>query len=197
MDKPQTYIFIGISGSGKGTQINLLKKHIAKINEGIGSYSFVMGDTLRSFMKDDGYAQNVIKEITNQGLLVPDLITNSLFVSELLSKLNPNEHLFIDGIPRSVDQAKAIIEFMNFYNRSDVVIINIEVGQDEAKKRMLLRKRPDDTEDSISERFNFYTNNVLPAIEYLKEKSDFKYVLIDGEKTIEEIHLDILKSLDL
>ncbi|MDD3662343.1 MAG: nucleoside monophosphate kinase [Candidatus Pacebacteria bacterium] len=197
MDKPQTYIFIGISGSGKGTQINLLKNHIAKINPEIDSYSFVMGDTLRSFMKDDGYAQNMIKEITNQGLLVPDLITNSLFVSELLSSLKPTENLFIDGIPRSINQAQAIIEFMNFYNRSEVVIINIEVGQDEAKKRMLLRKRPDDNEDSINERFNFYKNNVLPAIEYLKEKSDFKYILIDGEKTIEEIHLDILKSLNL
>lgn len=197
MDKPQTYIFIGRSGSGKGTQIKLLREYIEKIKGDMTSYSFVMGDTLRSFMKGDGYAQNMIKDITKSGLLVPDLITNSFFVSELLANLSTEDYLFIDGIPRSIEQARAIIEIMNFYNRKDVVIINIEVGEEEAKKRMLLRKRPDDTEDSINARFNFYGQNVLPAIQYLKEKSGFNYLLIDGEKSIEEIHSDILKSLKL
>ncbi len=197
MNNPQTFIFIGRSGSGKGTQINLLKEYITKINPEIETLSFVMGDIFRSFVKDEGYAQDRIKEITSKGLLVPDLISNSLFVSELLSKLAPKEHLYIDGIPRSVSQAEAVIEILNFYNRFNPIIIDIEVSEKEAKRRMFLRNRADDTKDSITSRSNFYNKNVVPAINYLKEKSKFTYILIDGEKLIEEIHQDIINNLSL
>ncbi len=197
MDNPQTFIFIGRSGSGKGTQIDLLKRYITEINPKIESYSFVMGNTFRLFMKDGGCAQDMIRDITTKGMLVPDLITNSLFVSELLFNLNPEQHLYIDGIPRSLSQAKAVVEILEFYNRSNPIIINIEVSEEEVEKRMVSRGRSDDTKEAIIERLNFYNKNVIPAIEYLKEKSEFTYIKINGKRSIKEIHLDIIKHLNL
>ena len=44
MNKPQTFIFVGRSGSGKGTQIELLQKYIKEQMPEIGSYLFVMGE---------------------------------------------------------------------------------------------------------------------------------------------------------
>ncbi len=195
MNKPQTFIFIGRSGSGKGTQIDLLKKYITDINPEIGTCSFVMGDTFRSFMKGEGYAQDAIRLIVNSGKLVPDSITNSLFISELLNNLKSNEHLYIDGIPRSPLQAETVIEVIKFYDRYNPIIINIEVSKEVAEERMLARARPDDTKEAIFERVKFYDENIIPAIEVLKEKSGFIYMEINGEKTPEEINVELIDKL--
>ena len=195
MHKIQTFIFTGRSGSGKGTQIDLLKKYISDLDPESGTYSFVMGDAFRNFMKEDGYAQNAIKGYVNSGHLVPDAITNGLFVSQLLNNLKDNQHLYIDGIPRSPSQSQIVIDVIKFYNRSNPIIINIEVEKEEVKKRMLLRARIDDTEVAISERLKFYEDNIVPAISILKEKSGFTYLEINGERSVEEIHLDLISQL--
>lgn len=195
MDKPQTFIFIGRSGSGKGTQIELLKKYISGLNSDIDTHSFVMGDAFRSFMKEEGYAQNVIRGLVNNGILVPDSIASSLFVSQLLHNLKSNEHLYIDGIPRTPIQAETVIEIIKFYDRYNPVIINIEVSKEEVEKRMLLRARPDDTKEAIFERLKFYDENIIPAINVLKEKSGFTFVNINGEDTPDNIQAEIIKKI--
>jgi adenylate kinase len=193
--KPQTFIFLGKSGSGKGTQIELLKEFIIKENQSLNIYSFVMGDIFRDFMKGQGCAQNKIGNIIGQGLLVPDIIANSLFVSNLLNNLKDEDYLFIDGIPRSEEQAQNVVEILKFYDRNNTIVINIEVSDEEVKKRMLLRARADDKEEAIISRLKYYNENVLPASQFLKEKSGFKYIDIDGERLIEEISLDIINKL--
>lgn len=195
MHTPKTFIFSGISGSGKGTQIELLKKYIKEQMPENGECSFVMGEVLRSFVKGEGYAEGMIRDTMKRGELIPDYVSGGLFVSALLHDLHHNDNLFIDGIPRSVIQADIIMSMLTFYNRSEVFIINIDIGKEEAEKRMLLRKRSDDTKEAIIERIKFYNDEVAPAIQYLKEKSGFTYFEIDGERTIEEIHLDLVNRL--
>ena len=51
-NKSQTFIFIGRSGSGKGTQIKLLEEYLSDKNFKIKSV--VMGDIFRSFFKESG-----------------------------------------------------------------------------------------------------------------------------------------------
>ncbi len=195
MDTPKTFIFVGRSGSGKGTQLELLKKYIKDNFNDSPMYLFVMGDTLRSFAKNDGYAQEAIRSTINSGKLVPVFISGSMFVTSLLNNLHPNDNLFIDGIPRSVSQSQMIISIMDFYKRTNNFLIDIDVSEQEVEKRMLLRQRPDDTEDAIAGRLRFYEENVSPAILFLKENSNFKYFKINGERSIEEIHIDIVAKL--
>lgn len=198
MNKAQTFIFIGRSGCGKGTQISLLSKYISNLDPKTGSYFFVIGDVLRSFVKGEGYAQNSIKNTINSGGLIPDLITNSLFVSHLLNNFKVEEHLYIDGIPRSSTQAHALIEIIKFYNRQDTtVVINIEVNKENVEKRMFLRGRPDDTKEAIQKRLKYYEENVVPAINVLEKESGFNYIEIDGNNTIEEIHKEIIAKLNI
>lgn len=193
--KTQTFIFLGKSGSGKGTQIELLKNFINQENQSINIYSVVMGDIFREFMKGQGCAQNKIGELVNQGNLVPDIIANSLFVSNLLHNLKDDDYLFIDGIPRSEEQAQDVISILKFYDRNNTIVINIEVSDEEVKKRMLLRARADDKEEAIVGRLKYYNEHVLPAAQYLKEKSGFNYININGERSIEEISIDLINQL--
>ncbi len=189
--KPKTFIFVGRSGSGKGTQLELLEKFLAGENKDIGAQSFVMGNIFREFMKGEGYAQERAREIINGGNLMPDFITISLFTKALLEKIQSHEHAYIDGFPRSIPQAQAVIDAMSYFKRESPVIIDIDVSEEEVKKRMLKRGRPDDTEEGIASRFAFYNREVVPAVEFLKEKSGFNYIKIDGERSVEAIHEDL------
>ena len=72
----------------------------------------------------------------------------------------------------------------------------IEVGKEEAVKRMMLRARHDDTKEGIAKRFNEYTNNVVPAMNYFKDKENYKIYIINGEQSVQDVHKDIIKALN-
>lgn len=194
-NKSKTFIFVGKSGSGKGTQVELLKKYMKSTYPNLGEYGLAMGDILRSFIKSEGYAQEKIRNIINSGNLAPDVISSSLWILSLLSSLKENDNLYIDGIPRSPYQSDIVASVLEFYNRSNAIIINIEVSDSEVEKRMITRNRPDDNKESIASRLKFYEDTVVSAINHLKEKSGFHYLEINGERSIEEIHNDIISRL--
>jgi adenylate kinase len=194
MQHPLTFIFVGRSGSGKGTQSGLLQKYISEHTADSFNYSFDMGTAFRTFMALDGYPQTVAREIINTGNLMPDFMTITLFTNALLENLK-DQNLFIDGIPRSVAQVDAVMHAMMYFKRINPIIIDISISSPEARGRMLARARADDTDASIASRFAFYENTVLPAVKYLREKSGYTYFEFDGERSIEEIHQDIVARL--
>lgn len=193
--KSKTFIFLGKSGSGKGTQIELLKKYFLNQDQSVKIYNFVMGDIYRNFMNSQGEAKEKINEIISQGKLVPDIITNSLFVSDLIYNLKKEDILIIDGVPRSEKQAEAVVQILQFFSRQDAIVIELEVEDQEVKNRMFLRGREDDKEEAIKSRLNYYEDHVVPASIYFKEKSNFNYLKINGQGPILDIHLDIINNL--
>ena len=110
--------------------------------------------------------------------------------------MNSEKHLFADGYPRTVAQSESFETMMNFFKRENIKIIYIELSKEEAMKRNLLRGRADDTEEGLSRRFDEYINNVIPSMEYFKEKEGYEIYTINGEQTIEEVHSDIIKALN-
>ena len=66
---------------------------------------------------------------------------------------------------------------------------------EEAVKRNLLRGRVDDTEESLKQRLDEYKNNVVPAMNYFKEKEGYEILVINGEQTIEKVHEEIINKL--
>jgi adenylate kinase family enzyme len=59
------------------------------------------------------------------------------------------------------------------------------------------RGRLDDSDEEIKKRLDWYKANVVPAIEYFKNDPDYKFVSINGEQTIEEVHREIMQKLEL
>ena len=67
---------------------------------------------------------------------------------------------------------------------------------EEATRRNLARGRADDTPKGIEKRFDEYINKVVPAMNYFKDKENYKIYTINGEQTVENVHKDIIKALN-
>ena len=69
------------------------------------------------------------------------------------------------------------------------------MGKEEALKRNLLRGRADDTVEGLAKRFDEYVTNVVPAMDYFKDKFNYKIYTINGEQSVEDVQKDIIKAL--
>ena len=191
----QTFVFFGQVGSGKGTQVKLLIDYL-KTKDGKESVYAGTGDGFRKLLETQNYTASLVKDSMLRGELQPDFLTTSLFTNILVSSLNTEKHLFADGYPRTVAQSESFETMMSFFKRENIKIIYIELSKEEAMKRNLLRGRADDTEEGLSRRFDEYINNVIPSMEYFKDKEGYEIYTINGEQTIEEVHSDIIKALN-
>lgn len=193
--QPQTFVFFGIVGSGKGTQIKFLIDFLKEKDSKECVYT-ATGDEYRKLMESGSYAGNTVKDSLNRGELQPNFLTNTIVANILISSLTDGKHLIADGYPRTINQSEAFEEMMKFYKREDVKIIYIELGKEEAVKRLKLRGRHDDTDEGIAKRFDEYVNNVIPAMNYFKEKVGYTIYTINGEQSIDNVHKDIIKALN-
>jgi adenylate kinase len=191
---PKTYVFFGNVGAGKGTQVELLKKHYTDLGQKVVHFS--PGAEYRTITASGSYSADVIKNTMNQGLLLPDVLTSGMFTSQLLRELDGAAHHFTDGYPRSIQQAEDFVTMMDFYGRSNIELIYIDVTKEEAIARMKLRGRADDTDEGIATRFDVYEKSVLPALEILKQKGYALYH-VNGQQTVDEVFAEIKKVLGL
>ncbi|HPS21264.1 MAG TPA: nucleoside monophosphate kinase [Candidatus Paceibacterota bacterium] len=190
----QTFVFFGQVGSGKGTQIKLLMEYI-KTKDNRDIVYGGTGEEFRKILELDNFTAKLIKDSMNKGELQPNFLTTALFTNVLISSLDENKHLIADGYPRTVEQSESFEKMMQFFKRENIKIIYIELSEEEAMKRNLLRGRADDTEEGLRRRFNEYKNNVVPAMNYFLEKAGYEIITINGEQSVEDVHKDIIKAL--
>jgi adenylate kinase len=197
-NKPQIFIFIGRSGSGKGTQLELLKDYLSKNFKEVPIRSIVMGDIFRAFFKEENYFSNLARDVTmKEGKFQPNFITNSLFVHNAIYTIDESSSLFFDGYPRNTNQLEIIKELIQYIKRENPIVINIDVSRENVKERMLARGRGDDSESAIESRLSEYDKFIIPMIEVIKSDNFFKYLEIEGNGKIEDIHGDIISKLNL
>ena len=193
--QPQTFVFFGQVGSGKGTQVKLLTDFLKK-KDGRETVYAGTGDGFRKLMESGNYTSELVKEYVNKGILVPDFLTDAMFGNMLISNLSAERNLIADGYPRTVPQSIVFEGIMKFFKREKINIIYIELSEEEATKRNLLRGRQDDTKEGLTKRFNEYKNKVVPAMDYFKDKESYAIHTINGEQSIEDVHKDIIKALE-
>ena len=195
--QPQTFVFFGIVGSGKGTQAKLLTEFL-KVKDGKECVYKGTGELFRKIAKSpENETQSVVKELLDAGKLIDDKTTNELISDVMGLQLSPDKNTIFDGYPRTISQSEFFEEKMKFYRRENIKIIYIELSRQEAMKRNLLRGRHDDTEQGLAKRFEEYENKVIPAMNYFKSKTRYTIYTINGEQSIENVHKDIIKALGL
>lgn len=192
--QPQTFVFFGIVGSGKGTQVKLLMDFLKK-KDGRETVYAGTGEGFRQLISSGSYTGSLSNEFMARGEWVPDFLTNAVFINMLISNLSAEKNLIADGYPRTLPQSEVFEEMMKFYNRADIKIIYIELGKEEAMKRSLLRGRHDDTKEGIEKRFDEYINKVVPAMNYFKDKENYRIYEINGEQTVENVHKEIINKI--
>jgi adenylate kinase family enzyme len=195
--KPQAFIFIGRSGSGKGTQANLLIEELKSINSSISSLYIQSGQRFREFIQGNLFTQKKSKEYYDNGILQPEFLAVDMWIGLLVEKYSGAEHLIFDGTPRKLHEAGVLESVFDFYNLDKPFVIHIDIAKDESLKRLLLRKRLDDTKDDILKRLSWYETDVVPTVNYYRDNPKYTFIEVDGNGSVEDIHKDIIGKLGL
>jgi adenylate kinase len=193
--QPQTFIFFGPSGSGKGTQAKLLQDEIKKKNPERNILYIETGEKFREISGENSFTAQKIKEIIGNGGLLPEFLPIWVFSDDLIKNFTGEEHLFFDGSPRRLEEAKVLDSAIKFYKRENPTVIFINVSDGWCINLMKGRGRADDTDEEIKKRLAWYKENVAPAVEYFKNDPYYKFIPINGEQTIEEVHQEIMQKI--
>lgn len=190
------YIFIGQSGSGKGTQVALLIETLGRKEKGDVLY-LETGRRFRELIQEDLYTAKKTKALMDEGKLPPPFLGIHAWTHFLIEEYNGESAVIMDGTPRVPDEVPVLLSAAHFYGWKPHVI-SIEVGDVWANERMKGRGRPDDQdEEKVAHRIEWFHESVIPTIELLKTSPAVTFHRINGEQTIEAVHTDICRSLGL
>lgn len=206
-------IILGPAGSGKGTQADLLVKKY-------GLQKVEAGELVRAKAKEHSELGRRVYEVHKTGKHLPDEIILTL-MKEAFQGIKPEEHVLVDGYPRTIGQARDLDKIMNDSEISGKTFaIWIDVGDKEALRRLLNRSvctkckavligrdkkvcpkckgkvvvRDYDTDKTaVKKRLKWFHEKVMPAIKYYKKKGVL--IKINGEQPIKKVFKDILLSL--
>ena len=189
--KYKTILMFGAPGSGKGTQ-----------GKSLGSvprfFHFACGDVFRSLDTRTPLGQAFLT-YSSKGQLVPDELTVQLWHARIddcvtTRLFKPDiDTLVLDGIPRNVQQAQLMDQFIDVRNVFHLSCRDRDQLVDRLKKRALKDNRFDDAnEEVIRKRLETYEGESLPLLEYYGEKLIKR---IDATQTPLEVLHEIVSTL--
>ncbi len=191
----RTYLFFGRSGSGKGTQAELLIEHLQSKKREV--LYIETGREFRKFAEENNLTAKQVKAAIETGGLMPAFLPIWLWSERLIRSLSPQQDLIIDGAARRSSEAPILDSALKFYNRTECVIIYIDISRAEAERRLSKRSRTDDDARGVAERMSWFDRDVLDVIDYFSDKKGYELIRIDGEQSIEAISQELLTKLNL
>jgi len=181
-------VLLGSPGVGKGTYADILSKkyEIPKISS---------GDLFHEAIRNGTALGKRVQGYMSRGELVPDEIVIKL-VKERLEKDDCKNGFFLDGFPRTINQAEALDKFkktdkvLNFVASEEEIISRLS-GRRTCKKCGAifhvknkppkiegicdncggeLYQRTDETPETIKNRLQVYHEKTKPLIDYYRKK---------------------------
>lgn len=192
----KTFIFIGRSGCGKGTQAKLLSEYLKKIDPSREVLYVQSGFEFREFIKGDSETQKLSKAIYDVGGLQPEFLAIYMWANVLVNKFTKNENIIMDGMPRKYHEAGVLDSIFDFYKLEKPIVINIDISKEASIDRLMARGRIDDNRDDIAERLAWYETDVVPAIGFYEKNNKYQFIKIDGNKSVQDVHKDIVDKVN-
>ena len=190
----QAFVFFGRSGCGKGTQAKLLVNFLESQRRKV--LYVETGSLFREFIKTNNTSSMLAGNILREGALIPVFLPIWLWTQTLVKNFFGKEDLVFDGVCRREAESIALDSAFDFYKKEKRNIILMNVSKDWSYARMIERKRADDTPEKIQNRLDWYEKDVVPSMDYFRDKSDYNFIEINGEQTVENVHKDIIKVLN-
>jgi adenylate kinase len=205
-------VITGPQGSGKGTQAKLIAKEFRL-------FHMQSGEMLREMAKND----QRIREMINQGIIVPDQETLSYIESYIEKKHGQFNNIIFDGYPRNINQYNLLISLTKKESKQIDKIIYLDISDKEAIRRLSARRvcekcgaiynlitnppskkgecvcgnkltqREDDVPEAIKNRLSIFHKQTKPVLE--RAETDGILLKVDGERPIDVIFGDILEKL--
>lgn len=183
--KPSMIVLMGGQGVGKGTFSSMLKN--------IRDYSHIeMGGILRTLPKESEIAQ-----IMARGELVPD----EKILQLIQSKIPINKDIILDGFPRTMDQAKWLID--NYSNIFNIHIMYLDVPEEIMISRIQKRiregggRQDDANEEAIKKRLNTFWEVTIPVIKWLSTVKEIKFSDVDVTGDVNDNFTKIREALNI
>ena len=168
MDRYRTYLIFGAPGSGKGTQ----GKTLGTIPR---FFHCACGDVFRSIDTRTELGRAFL-EYSSKGLLVPDEVTLQLWKARIVDRVRDHsfkpeiDALILDGIPRTVSQAKLMVDVIDVRKVFHLICADREALVSRLKKRALKDNRLDDAnEEVIRHRLETYDKESRPVLDFYGE----------------------------
>ena len=195
-------VVLGKQGAGKGTQAVRLSRHYVVPH-------IATGDTFRAAVRSGSEFGQKARKYLDAGELVPDEVVIGM-VRERLTRDDASHRGFIlDGFPRTVGQAEALMEMLN--PRGLDVVVNLDIATSEVLTRLASRRvcsdcganysvvdnpprgpgicdvcggdviqRDDDTETAIRRRLELYERETAPLIEWFDKRGLLAHIVGTG-----------------
>jgi adenylate kinase len=138
------------------------------------------------------------KALTDKGELVPDDVISDM-IEERLSRADVANGFILDGYPRNLAQAQSLDILLERLNQPVDEAILIDIKPELIIKRIAKRAqeegRADDTEETVRNRLQVYSEQTAPLADYYAQRGLLTRVL--GEGGVDEIFQRILSILNL
>jgi len=194
---PYTFLLYGRSGSGKGTQAQLLIDYLKKKDSKRQIEYIETGEKLREFAREVGHTAHMTGRIMSEGGLLPAFIPIWIWTNYFVRYFDGDEHLILDGLARRPYESPILDDAIRFYERKNPYVVHINVSGQWATDKLLSRGRPDDNKIDITSRMEWYDSNVVPAMDYFKKNSYYQFVEVNGEQDVQDVHQEILKKVGI
>ena len=212
--KPINILFFGPSGSGKGTQAEM-------VAERYDLKRLQSGAILRKWAKEKTDFGKKVQTAMNNGFVPSEWIFQ--MTKEEFSKVDKDQGLMLENFSRMLPEIKNLYSVLAELNRKLDFIFLINISDKEAIQRMLkrgtcqecekvvvlednveklvcsdcggmIKRRKDENIESINKRLNDYHNKTAEVLDYIR-KND-RLIEINGEQQIKKVFKDIISYIE-
>ena len=184
-------VLVGPPGAGKGTQAG-------RIVDRFGGMHIATGDILRSNADRGTELGRTASRYMDRGELVPDDVMIEM-VLERLGEEDCAGGFVLDGFPRTVPQAEALGKRLEELGRPLDVVVSLEAGEDELRRRLAARaeeqdRAEDEDEDAIRRRLELFDRETEPLLDFYDGRG--LLVSVEAEGDVDEVTGRIAAALD-